>query len=123
VHDFTNNVNEMKGWLENCQAHGGGDAPEAVADALDAVLKLSWRTDSTKICILIADAPPHGLDQTGDSFPNGCPAGHDPARIIRDMAEEHITLYTVGVEPSIGRLFIFFLIKILKILFFLSSLS
>lgn len=96
----------MKSWLDNCQASGGGDAPEAVADALSEVLKLSWRAESTKICVLISDAPPHGLNQNGDHFPNGCPAGHDPARIIRDMAEEHITLYTVGVEPPIGTLFI-----------------
>ena len=93
----------MKGWLDQCQASGGGDTPEAVADALDAVLNLSWRENSTKICILIADAPPHGLDQSGDTFPNGCPAGHDPARIIRDMAKERITLYSVGVEPPIGK--------------------
>jgi hypothetical protein len=92
----------MKGWLDNCQAVGGGDVPEAVADALDAVLKLSWRVKSTKICVLISDAPPHGLDQEGDTFPNGCPAGLDPARIVREMAEEHITLYSVGVEPPIG---------------------
>jgi hypothetical protein len=92
----------MKGWLENCQAVGGGDTPEVVADALDAVLKLSWRVESTKICVLISDAPPHGLDQEGDTFPNGCPAGLDPARIVREMAEEHITLYSVGVEPPIG---------------------
>ncbi|CAF5176199.1 unnamed protein product [Rotaria sp. Silwood1] len=43
VHDFTSKVDEMKDWLKNCEADGGGDIPEAVADALDAVLKLSWR--------------------------------------------------------------------------------
>ncbi|CAF3378834.1 unnamed protein product [Rotaria socialis] len=101
VHDLTSNIDEMTSWLEDCNAEGGGDLPEAVADALAAVLKLSWRPESTKICILISDAPPHGLDQNGDTFPNGCPAGHDPARIVRDMAEKHITLYSVGAEPSI----------------------
>ncbi|CAF0991962.1 unnamed protein product [Adineta steineri] len=101
VHDFTSKVNEMKRWLEQCQAHGGGDGPEAVADALHDVLKLSWRIQSTKIAILISDAPPHGLDPVGDGFPNGCPAGLDPLQIVRDMAQKHITLYTVGVEPPI----------------------
>jgi hypothetical protein len=93
----------MKGWLENCQAQGGGDGPEAVADGLHDVLKLTWRADSTKICVLISDAPPHGLDPNGDGFPNGCPAGLDPIKIVREMAEKHITLYAVGVEPPIGR--------------------
>ncbi|CAF1284021.1 unnamed protein product [Didymodactylos carnosus] len=101
AHDFTASVKQMKGWLEDCTAVGGGDAPEAVADAMHDVLKLSWRAEATKICILITDAPPHGLDPSGDSFPNGCPNGLDPIKIAREMAEKHITLYTVGVEPPI----------------------
>ena len=92
----------MKSWLEQCQAAGGGDGPEAVADGLHAVLKLSWRNESTKICVLISDAPPHGLNPSGDGFPNGCPCELDPVKIVREMAEKHITLYAVGVEPSIG---------------------
>ena len=102
VHDFTPRVSEMKGWLEQCQAAGGGDGPEAVADGLQAALKLSWRSDATKIAILISDAPPHGLQPSGDGFPKGCPCGIDPLRMVRDMVEYGITLYVVGVEPSIG---------------------
>ncbi|CAF1343639.1 unnamed protein product [Rotaria sordida] len=101
VHDFTAKFSEMKCWLQECQASGGGDGPEAVADGLHAVLKLSWRAESTKICILIADAPPHGLDPSGDGFPNGCPDGLDPVQIVREMAKKQITLYSVGVEPPI----------------------
>ena len=100
-HDFTSKVNEMRAWLDACSADGGGDLPEAVADGLHAVLKLSWRDESTKICVLIADAPPHGL-QANDTFPNGCPNGFDPIKIVREIAAKHITLYVVGVEPSIG---------------------
>ena len=93
----------MKGWLNNCEASGGGDTPEAVTDALHAVLKLSWRPTATKICILISDAPPHGLDPSnGDGFPNGDPSGLDPLKVVREMAEKQITLYAVGVEPPIG---------------------
>ena len=106
VHDFTDKVEEMKQWLERCQAQGGGDTPEAVADALHDVLKLSWRSNATKICIMISDAPPHGLSSSGDSFPHGCPANFDPMKIVREMAEENITLYTVGVEPPISQLFL-----------------
>lgn len=101
MHDFTAQVNEMRSWLQQCQASGGGDGPEAVADGLHAALKLSWRPESTKICVLIADAPPHGLDPSRDGFPNGCPNGLDPVQIVRQMAEERITLYSVGVEPPI----------------------
>jgi len=37
-----------------------------------AAHNLSWRTNAVKIAILIADAPPHGLDSgAGDTWPNG----------------------------------------------------
>jgi hypothetical protein len=55
THDFTDSIKEMKKRLEQCSAEGGGDHPEAVADGLHEALKLSWRTDSTKICVLISD--------------------------------------------------------------------
>ena len=72
VHDFTASVKTMKGWLDACSASGGGDGPEAVADALHQVLKLSWRDEAAKICVFISDAPPHGLSShSGDGFPNG----------------------------------------------------
>jgi len=52
----------MKSWLDATEACGGGDIPEAVADALHEVHQLSWRTSAVKIAVLISDAPPHGLD-------------------------------------------------------------
>jgi len=100
THDFTASVKEMKEWLEGCSAVGGGDLPEAVADGLDQALKLSWRQVSTKIVVLISDAPPHGLTQ-GDSFPNGCPNNIDPLKVVKEMAAKGITLYSVGCEPAI----------------------
>jgi len=55
VHDFTESIKEMKKWLEACRAEGGGDLPEAVADGLHDALKLNWRENATKICVLISD--------------------------------------------------------------------
>ena len=92
---------EMKSWLKACQAAEGGDGPEAVADALHVVLKLSWRPEATKICINISNTPLHGLDPQGDYFPNGCPNCFEPTNIFREMTQRYITLYTVGVEPPI----------------------
>ncbi|CAF0931873.1 unnamed protein product [Didymodactylos carnosus] len=101
VHNFTNSVEEMRGWLNQCRAVSGGDGPEAVADALNDALNLSWNSDATKICILIADAPPHGIERNGDVYPRGCPCGHDPIEIVEKMKEEDIILYIVGVENPI----------------------
>lgn len=103
VHDFTPRVAEMKRWLEASKADGGGDAPEAVADCLHQLLKLSWRPEATKICVLISDAPPHGLNAYGDGFPDGCPDGLDPMTIARQLAEKGVTLYVAGCEPAIVR--------------------
>ena len=95
-HDFTVSVTTMKSWLNQCSAQGGGDTPEAVADALYDCLHLSWRPDATKVCVLISDAPPHGLETPP------CLAGHDPMNIAYQMARKGITLYSVGCEPSIN---------------------
>ena len=93
VHDFTESIKEMKLFLEGCRAKGGGDTPEAVADGLHECLKLSWREKSTKICVLISDAPPHGLGCAGDKFPEGCPNLIDPLEVAKKMAQKSITLY------------------------------
>ena len=109
VHDFTPSPKTMKDWLANSSALGGGDIPEAVADGLHDVLKLSWREEATKICVCISDAPPHGLGASGDCFPDGCPAGIDPMVVVNQMAEKGITLYVVGCEPSIAQYKDFFM--------------
>jgi Mg-chelatase subunit ChlD len=102
THDFTPSVSIMKSWLDSADAHGGGDKPEAVADALYEATKLSWRPIAVKIGVLIADAPPHGLSPTEDSsFPDGCPKGHDPIELTRELIKIGVTMYTVGCEPPI----------------------
>lgn len=105
-HDFTPDLSTMKSWLTDCSADGGGDTPEAVADALYDVLHLSWRSDATKICVLISDAPPHGLTQP-DNFPQ-CPAGHDPVCITFELAKKGVVLYSVGCGLS-GNVMEFFM--------------
>ena len=101
VHDFTPSPNTMKDWLNQCAASGGGDTPEAVADALHDVLKLNWRDEATKICVCISDAPPHGLGIGADSFPDGSPSGIDPIEVTNQLAQKGVTIYMVGCEPSI----------------------
>jgi len=102
VHDFTSSVSTMRSNLDKLSANGGGDGPEAVVDGLHDALKLDYRQNATKVCILIADAPPHGLGQSGDGFPNGCPCGLDPIKVCRQMAEAGIALHCIGCEPSIS---------------------
>ncbi|KAG5192512.1 hypothetical protein JKP88DRAFT_204275 [Tribonema minus] len=100
--DFTSAVGAMRANVDTMSAAGGGDGPEAVCCGLHAALHMAWRPDAVKIVVLIADAPPHGLGEHGDGFPNGCPEGRDPLAIARAMLEAGITVYTVGCEPALG---------------------
>merc|ERR1712188_73337 len=103
VFDFTDNTDEMKAYVNTMSASGGGDGPEAVTAAMhDALHKVSWRPNATKCAVLIADAPPHGIEPHGDGFPDGDPEGRDPLQIAREMAAQDITVYTVGCEPALG---------------------
>lgn len=61
-HDFTNDVGAfLQHALYPLRAAGGGDYPEAMNEALhETVHQLSWRGDgTTRLVILLADAPPH----------------------------------------------------------------
>lgn len=89
VNDFTDDAEEAKKNIDTAAAQGGlthlfliityilfkylgGDLPEAIAPALHAAVHtLTWRTNAIKIALLIADAPPHGLQATFDSWPDG----------------------------------------------------
>lgn len=109
VHPFTGSISAVKRDLNACRASGGGDTPEAVADALHDCLKLDWRPEATKITVLVCDAPPHGLQDGGnDGFPDGSPNGIDPVDVCHRMAAAGITMYTVGCEPSINTWLEFF---------------
>jgi hypothetical protein len=102
VYPFTDSIKVMKGNVDTMTAQGGGDGPEAVSAALVEVNKLDWRANATKVCVLIADAPPHGLGESGDGFPQGCPLGTDPIVTAKEMGAKSITIYAVGVEPVLS---------------------
>lgn len=34
-------------------------------------------------------------------MPNGCPKGIDPFKVVNELAQKSVTLYTVGCEPSL----------------------
>jgi Mg-chelatase subunit ChlD len=59
--DFTDDLRAFQRGLAAVQAGGGGDMPEALNEALHtAVHRLSWRGgDTTRLVLLVADAPPH----------------------------------------------------------------
>ncbi|MBQ4464645.1 MAG: VWA domain-containing protein [Oscillospiraceae bacterium] len=62
---FTTDVEAVSNALNHETANGGGDEPEAVADALTAgFIDTAWNTDAVKVAFLIYDAPPHDGRET-----------------------------------------------------------
>ncbi|KAJ9477633.1 VWFA domain-containing protein [Pseudozyma hubeiensis] len=99
---FHNKVEKVKEALKTLYASGGGDGPEAVTAAMKAALDLDWRPHATKLAVLIADAPPHGIGEYGDGFQDGSPDGHDPLRLARQYAKAGIPLFMIACEPALS---------------------
>ena len=124
VFPFTSDVSKVRQDLSSLFATGGGDGPEAVTAGLAAALAMDWRKHASKMVVLIADAPPHGIGEYGDGefiflrfmydswfddvvpplgFEDGSPDGYDPLQIAREMASRGITLVSSHVSRHLER--------------------
>ena len=63
---FSSDISQVHKNLSTLYASGGGDGPEAVTAALAEALNMEWREYASKMVVLIADAPPHGIGEYGD---------------------------------------------------------
>ncbi|KAG1751181.1 hypothetical protein EDB19DRAFT_1893248 [Suillus lakei] len=98
---FSSDISKVHRDLAGLYASGGGDGPEAVTAALAEALHMDWREHASKMVVLIADAPPHGIGEYGDGFDEGSPDGHDPLQLVREMASRGITLYATDFYQAI----------------------
>ena len=112
---FSSDIDKVHRDLSSLYASGGGDGPEAVTAGLAEALKMEWREQASKMIVLIADAPPHGIGEYGDGacvcsfffevgkgrrisirlrpgFDEGSPDNNDPLVLARQMAARGITL-------------------------------
>ena len=75
----TADVSVLTGELAMMRAAGGGDTPEATAEALRAAgdaIRAAGYANAATVVVLLTDAPPHGLaGASGDSYPDGGPEG------------------------------------------------
>ncbi|EAU85754.2 elongation factor-2 kinase [Coprinopsis cinerea okayama7 len=99
---FSSDISQVHRDLSSLYASGGGDGPEAVTAALAEALNMDWREYASKMVVLIADAPPHGIGEYGDGFDDGSPDGYDPLQLARQMASKGITLFFVACEPALS---------------------
>lgn len=63
---FSSDIAKVHRDLSSLYASGGGDGPEAVTAGLAEALGMDWRPTASKMIVLIADAPPHGIGEYGD---------------------------------------------------------
>lgn len=68
-HDFTNDVDEFKSWVDDMSAYGGDDNPEQAFQAIEEAMGFSYRGgDFQKVIILITDADSHEPACSGNSI-------------------------------------------------------
>ena len=98
---LTDNLDEVRDEVLKLAAKGGGDGPEAVTAGLFDVVRLNWRPDAAKAVVWFGDAPPHGVEPSGDTMPNGCPSKnhwHTQAQNCREMG---VAIYAIGCLPGL----------------------
>ncbi len=95
---LTENVEEISQGVARMHADGGGDGPEAVTDGLHELLCLDWHPDAARLVVMVGDAPPHGVEPSGDGFPDGCPCGRHWYTQAEGCREMGITVHTVGCQ-------------------------
>lgn len=103
VHSLSPDISAARTFINELRAYGGGDGPEAVGAALGKIVESEWRADATKVAVLIADAPPHGLGEAGDGFSQGVPNSTDPFVAVDALAAAGISLYPVGCLPALNQ--------------------
>lgn len=95
--------------LYEIQLGEGRDYPEAVLDGLYTALNLNWRPNSTKVCVLICDSPPHGRRfmteefKYNDEFADGCPCGLSEEYVFKTFAEMGVTCYMLHTHPNLEK--------------------
>lgn len=107
---LTDDIDAIYADLTKLSAHGGGDWPESVNEALhEAVHKIEWSADRSvlKIIYLVGDAPPHTDYQDGPAHPDVCAAAAKRDLIINTVqcggAADTRTVWTEIARRSEGQ--------------------
>ena len=93
VQPLTVNVEQLQSFISGTPDGFGGDADEAVEDALHDALEMNWNEINTRSVILFGDARPHEKDL--------CPYQHDYFEITQSLFKKQITVNTVYCSSHI----------------------
>ena len=107
IHQFTDDVDEIKKYISSVQAVGGGDFPEDVVGGLRKCLDQNWSANSSKQVFHIFDAPCHGKeyhDGGWDSYPNGCPNGLQLEPLMREFKDKSIAFTCIKLNEQCNKM-------------------
>lgn len=96
VQKLTTDIQALQNFID-CTCDGnGGDADEAVEDALNDALNMNWTQYSTKSVILFGDAKAHEA--------NNCPSGFDYNTIVQQLYKKNVVINSVFCQYYSGNL-------------------
>lgn len=98
--ELTSDTHRIEENVKQMSADGGGDGPEAVSTAMNVANRMEFLRDAAKVIVLVADAPPHGVEQQG-RWQGGSPDGIEWDAEAQVAFDKAIVYHTVGCYPEI----------------------
>ena len=92
VQPLTVNAAQLQSFISGTPDGNGGDADEAVEDALHDALEMNWSGINVKSVVLFGDARPHEV--------GACPYQHDYFDVVRALFRKQVTVNTVYCSPG-----------------------
>jgi hypothetical protein len=105
---FTNNVTAFRDKVGQLKADGGGDIPESSIEAVSEATKMPFRQGTTRLLLLITDAPPKITKTTvADAVKQVKDRGIDSVHLVVMKLDVDVykPLMTAGGEKSPGKYF------------------
>jgi hypothetical protein len=107
--NFTEDVQQVKDFIDKEPATGGGDMPEDVVGAYIKVSELEWKAE-TRIAFHICDAPAHGRQYHNDksiwdTYPNGHPSKTTVEQMMTKMKQLNVNLTFIKLTMHTDTMF------------------
>ena len=106
--NFTKDYQTLQNTIKNVTASGGeGDGPEDVAWAMEMALNKDWKNNA-RFLIFIADFPCHGFKYhniSTDKYPNPVENRKDIEVLIKELAENDISLFCMKITEYTNIMF------------------
>jgi len=93
VQPLTVNIKQLQNFISSTPDGNGGDADEAVEDALHDALNMNWSELNTHSIVLFGDARPHESDE--------CERGYDYFKITKGLYKHNTTINTVYCNADV----------------------